>query len=109
MRRAEHRLPLILLILGTAPPITVRGFGSSSIPDAIAHGLPKLAARGAVDDTAIPGLMANVDSVIAWTTWTELAACVVDAAGTFKAGSRSADGTIARLAGDLTNAVAWHT
>ena len=106
---AGDRAPLVLLILGAPPPVSVKGAGRLSLRDAIVHGLPGLAARGSIEVSSIPGLLAGMDSVVAWTTWMDVASAVEEAAKTYTTGDPSADRAIARLVSDLSSAVAWHT
>lgn len=106
---AGDRAALVFLILGELPPVSVRGLGRVSIRGAIAHALPALVARGSIDESSIPGLLDSIDSVVAWTTWSDVASAVAGAAKTYTTGDPSADRTIARLVSDLSNAVSWHT
>lgn len=106
---AGDRTALVLLILGTPPPVSVRGLGRVALRDAVAHGLSGLAARGSIEEASIPGLLADADSVFAWTTWSDVASAVQNEARSFTTGDPSVDRTIARLVNDLTGAVARHT
>ena len=105
---AQGRMPLVLLILGAPPPVSVRGLGRVSLHDAIDHGLRGLADRDSIDESAIPGLLADIDSVFGWTTWSDVASAVQEAAKTYTTGDPSADRTITRLVNDLTSAVTRH-
>lgn len=106
MNHANDRAPLLLLILGAPPPVAVQSRGRISIADAIA------AAGPALDDWLIAAdaeeVLAGLDQVVAWITWSEIAAIVTDAAAGASKWAGGAHRTIDRLVHEVTRAIARH-
>lgn len=97
------RQPLLLLVLGTPPPLRVKGHGAVPVADALQLGIDSISARLEHD---LPAL--NADSLVAYVTWAEIAAQVELAAAAYRATDDGAGQTIKRLAASLTQAVQVH-
>ena len=65
----EQQFPLLLLVLGTPPPIRVARVGTLDIPEAVEHSLAQF-------DDQQDLLTAGVREAVAWITWAELALAV---------------------------------
>ena len=99
----------LLLLLGVAPPLRVKGNGQLEIPQAVGRFLGPVLER--VADPSLPSeteLMARIPEVFCWISWPELDNCVRDAAVTYPAGHHSGDASVQRMAAFLRNAIAWH-
>jgi 1,6-anhydro-N-acetylmuramate kinase len=70
--QAAGRRPLLLVVMGAAPPIRLRGGGGRelSIQDSIAEHLPRIAA-GSDFDLDPELMLASVPQTVAWITWDE--------------------------------------
>lgn len=98
------RQPLLLLVLGTPPPLRVKGHGALQVADALRLGMDSISSRLERD---LPGL--DAASSVAYVTWSEIAAQVERAAAAdYRATDGGAGQTIERLAASLTQAVRVH-
>ncbi len=99
---AGGRTPLLLLVLGTAPPVPVARLGRLSIEQAVEVGLNQL---DPADANAVRELAATS---VAWITWDEIAAVTREAQHDVGPLPESVRAAVARLAGSLTGAIDWH-
>jgi hypothetical protein len=76
MRATRNRTPLLLLILGSAPPVAVRGLGRMRIEDAISLHLRSVLERTEDHELDESFLKQCVPEVLAWITWQELGGVV---------------------------------
>lgn len=107
LQEAADRTPLLLVILGSPPPVVVRGFPDRVDPaTAIAGRLNTVEGReglGLSDDE----LVARAPEILAWTTWSEIRDVVVQARDEMRdAGELS--GTVDRLCEAVVTAIEWH-
>lgn len=98
---AAGRCAILLLVLGTPPPLLVRGHGRLSLNDAIELGAPALTAAR-VDPS--PG-----NTSVRWTTWRHIAAQVQAAAQRFTNPDPSVLTAVTRAVHQLTDAVSVHS
>ena len=104
IQEAQGRTPLLLLILGTPPPVSVAGEGRLSIEDAVARHLGKFSTPD-----QMPRMLAGLPSVVAWTTWDQLRRTVESQAAAFRCDNTSLASSVARLAAAVTDAVRRHS
>lgn len=102
-QEAHGRTPLLLLLLGAPPPVSVTGEGRLSVEEAIARHLGKYA-----PPAELPRLLDDLSSVVAWTTWDQLRQVVESQAAAFRCDDGSVGGSVARLSGAVTDAVRRH-
>lgn len=107
LEQARERHPLLLLVLGSPPPVKVRGRGASAIREAIATDLAAVT-RLQPDSPDLQQLVDRVDEVVAWTTWNEIAAVVTNALPSVTTGNGSVDAGVHRAARLLLDAVERH-
>jgi hypothetical protein len=71
--QAATRRPLVLLVMGTPPPIALRGGGARrlSIEDSIAEHLPRIATSSDFDLDA-EDMLSRLAQTVAWITWDEI-------------------------------------
>ncbi|MEU0796587.1 hypothetical protein ABZ342_41550 [Amycolatopsis sp. NPDC005961] len=106
---AGTRTPLLLLVLGTPPPVAIRGrSGRFDVADAVAVNLESVHAKSAPHPWSLAELQARVAESCAWLTWTELAGLVAAEHGRGRHSGTFAEGTVDRLVGTITRAVRWH-
>ncbi|WP_426766130.1 hypothetical protein ACP3TD_06100 [Pseudarthrobacter sp. 1G09] len=99
----------LLLLLGVAPPVRVKGNGLLDIPEAVGRFLAPVLDR--VSNEKLPSaslLMARLPDVVCWISWPELDDVIRESTATFYSGHPSGDASIQRLAAFVRNAVAWH-
>lgn len=105
-RPAQH--PLLLLILGDPPPVTVSGYSQRIDPyDAIQDGLDK-ALTDSRSDLAPNDVMATAPESLAWITWAEIQDVVGRQAKDFHNAPDGLAGTVDRLARAAVAAIDWH-
>ena len=108
LHHAADRVPLLLLILGSEPPVKVDKHGRLDIGDAIRLYLEEIHAQ--VDsDLTLEELYERVDETWAWITWSEVAAIVAQQAEGFHNSDTSVDGCVRRLSAAVGRAIAWHS
>jgi hypothetical protein len=105
---AGARVPLLLLVLGAAPPVRVAGHGRLFITDAIDQHLDAVYARLEHHPWPLPRLRDHLDRSSAWITWTELS----DVLHTQNRPEAFADASVAaavtRMVNAVTQATHWH-
>jgi len=108
-REAQNRYPLLLLILGQAPPVKVRQHGRFTIQEAIRLYLP--AVFGEVEDHpyTLSELDEKIEDTISWITWDTVAEVVERQANTFSVASPSVQACIERLAQAVIGCIQWHS
>ncbi|MFC9771092.1 MULTISPECIES: hypothetical protein [unclassified Pseudarthrobacter] len=107
MAHAATRTPLILL-LGAAPPVLVRGRGRMTLEDAISAELESVLLRANNEQLALEGLVERIHDVFCWITWTELSAVIGNQAADFSTTDPSVNASVQRLAKSLRSSIAWH-
>lgn len=106
--RASERTPLLLLILGSPPPVPVAGGGALSIHDAITRFLPGVHQFAVDHPLILDDLGARIADVCAWTTWHDLAATVTAQHRELAISDPSIAATITRLTKAVISSVAHH-
>lgn len=98
------RAALLLLVLGSGPPVPVRALGHLTVAEALRVGLDAIRER----DPRVPEPV-NVGVEIAWITWPEISDIVRDANRTFTNGDPDVEDAVRRSAEQIINAVRFHT
>lgn len=99
-----EQLPLLLLILGAPPPVRVARVGALDIPEAIAHSLDQFP-----DPRAQEAITLAAREAVAWITWDELAAAVLEATGALRISDDSVAASVQRMVDGLDRAIVWHS
>lgn len=107
LQECSGRTPLLLLVLGSPPPITVKGHPPMSPTDAIALHLPAVLERLGRQETEAIKLMNDLTDRLAWITWSQIRQVVASALPA--AGSAGSEASVHRLGSALVQAVAWHS
>lgn len=108
MREASGRTPLLLLILGTEPPVPVKGHGRLDIDEAVTRHLSSVLDRTEGHNLSLEWLREQLAGVCAWITWNELSQTVATQQEHLQLGDPSVAGTISRLVDSITGSIAWH-
>jgi len=107
VREAQARDPVLLLIIGSPPPVTVKKQGLRDIAEAIKEHLPQVLAKtgagGRSDD-----LVNRIPEIVSWITWTEIQTVVARQLSSMKIEDPSLRGTVERLATAVSTAIAMH-
>jgi hypothetical protein len=108
VQESGPKVPLLLLILGNAPPVKVEKVPGLIAPrESIRQQLPEAAKHAIELGATVTELSSQIDDRLAWITWSEIAEVVGDAVTAYS-GSSSTDKTVQRLAATLIRAVDWH-
>ncbi|MEU4746202.1 hypothetical protein AB0G02_37875, partial [Actinosynnema sp. NPDC023658] len=107
-REAGDRTPLLLLILGSPPPVLVDGGGRLPVHDAIALHLPTVLGL-TPHPLPLDELTARIPEVCAWTSWRELTDTVTAQHGRTTTADPSTAAAVTRLVTSITRAVTRHS
>jgi hypothetical protein len=106
---SQQKTPLLLLLLGTPPPLTVKGAGKLSIEAAVGNHLASVVARSEHLDVDCSALLQRLPASVAWITWTEIQRIVAAAAEDYEDADPSVLGCIHRLAASVVDSIARHS
>lgn len=109
LREAGSRVPALLLILGSPPPVTVKRHGLREVREAISEHLPPVLARTGADDEDVEELVERIPRVVCWITWAEIDDLVRRQLDTFDVVDPSVRRTVERLAGTVSSAIQIHS
>jgi len=102
------KTPLLLLILGSPPPINVKGTGKTTREAAVGAHLAVVLARSDRTELDSDILLSRLNDVVAWITWDEIKTIVKAAADSYSPAHPSVRGTIARLTESVVQSIARH-
>jgi hypothetical protein len=101
---AAVRMPALVLILKSPPPIRVRNRGRFEIQEAIKADLAEVVN----DDARREIIRSQIAETVLWITWSEIASAVDESLRVFKIDDASAYACVRRLADTLLTAINWH-
>lgn len=108
MQDAVDKTPLLLLILGSPPPVLVRRQGRLGVPEALLLHLPSVHARSG-SRLDLVELEHAVSERVSWITWAEISGLVERQAASMVDLEPSIAGTVRRLSTSLVDAIRWHS
>ncbi len=109
-REANQRSACLLLILGSPPPVKVKGIaGRPSPADTIRRTLPAVYERAETHPWSLFQLLERVEDHLLWTTWDNIAEVVSRAGKQISTGDRSADASVQRMCRSLVTSVERHS
>jgi hypothetical protein len=108
LREAKARDPVLLLILGSPPPVTVKKQGLRDITEAIKDHLQEVLEKAGGDEH-FEDLVKRIPEVVSWITWAELDNVVAHQLSSMKIEDPSLRGTVERLAAAMSTAIAVHS
>ncbi len=108
LQESKGRRPLLLLVLSSPPPVSVRGHGKLSVHEAVTKWLEPVLEKAQGEFPPLADIVVRIDSVIAYTTWQRIADAVAAGRGAFSSGDASVDASVSRLADAALQAIDWH-
>ena len=109
LQHSGERSPLLLLLLGSPPPVAVKGLGRLSLIDAVDAGLPAVLNRMGQDSPPLRSQLLNrLPEVVAWITWDDLCNVLEDRLASFDSPDPSVQACVTRLVQSALSAVARH-
>lgn len=109
IRNAASRLPVLLLLLPSPPPVPIRGMKPQSVVDAIALHLQDVLDRSDGMCVSAAQALERVDEIVCWITWHEVLAALTDQLAELQSLEPSIYGSMARMVGTVQSAIAWHS
>lgn len=109
MREARERQPLLWLVPGSEPPVSVQGHGRLGLKDATELHLESVLARAENHNLEKIKLLEQVDEVVSWTTWQAIAVVVQEQAKSLTTGDPSIRACIGRLTDSVIRSVSWYS
>ncbi len=108
-REARGRAACLLLLLGTEPPVKVRGTPGRVDPvEAIRETLPAVYHESEQHPLTLEALLDEVEGHLLWTTWEMVEGVVASAIKDFSSRSKSVDASVARVARPILGCVERH-
>lgn len=109
MQQAGNRVPLLLVILGSPPPVAVETFPQRvPMQDAIMQRLERLDASW--EAPSDPEDLANrITDTLAWTTWADIRHVIGANRHRAAEAPETLAATITRLCDAATTAIDWHS
>lgn len=107
-RDAGNRVPLLLLIIPSEPPVPVKRLGRMDPEHAIEIALARVLDKTEDHPLDMPTLVAKIAQTVAWVTWDDLGATVERACRTFTTHDDSVTGTINRLCDLVADSIRRH-
>lgn len=98
-----HEVRLLVLLLGSPPPVKVKGLGKVAIADTVAH------STSTIDGSERKILMAASHDAVAWLTWEELATAVRAQAELYSSADPSTVSAVRRTTAAIERAITWHS
>jgi hypothetical protein len=108
IRESPDKTPLLLLLLGSPPPVTVKGAGRLSIEEAISSKLQSVLDRTPEVTASFDELLTRLPEVVAWTTWGNVRDVVSRQLPRYADASDGLTGTVMRLVDSVVTAIDWH-
>jgi hypothetical protein len=107
LQECNARKPLLLLVLGGPPPVSIRGQGRVSPHEAIANQLPILLDRLGKEPEEAIALTDVLPERLAWITWAQISKVVENAKP--PESSTGVTASVHRMAHALLQAIEWHS
>ena len=108
LREAGDRTPLLLLVLGKEPPISVQKHGRKSIKESIEMFLKSVLDRAENHSLSEEYALSKIDDVVCWVTWEKIKDVVQTEIESIETDSQSIKNSITRVARSACNSIEWH-
>ena len=108
LRDSDNKRPLLLLVLGSEPPIRVAKHGKVSIKESIEFYIESVLQRTERHSITKDEAMSRIDDTICWITWDEIYNTINSQKDSFSIESHSIKNSVLRLTSSITNSINWH-
>lgn len=109
LQQASDQIPLLLVILGSPPPVAVDKIpGRVQLEDAIVQRLDRVV-TGGEPSSGIDELVNRIPETLAWTTWAEIRAVLEVNRDRFSSAPHGLAATVSRLCDAAMTAIDWHS
>jgi hypothetical protein len=108
LRDSAERLPILLLVLGTDPPVKVSRHGLHSIKSAIELHIDSVLSRATQHSIGIEDAMSKIDDVVCWITWQQISKTIETQLAVEQFWDPSVHASVTRLVNSVTRAITWH-
>ena len=111
MKEASERnsQPILWLILGSEPPVLIRGHGRQDPIDAIEIYLESVLERSENNAFEKSELLQEAHKVVCWTTWQTISDVVSEQLANLYIPDKSIKNCVERLANSIVQSIAWHS
>jgi hypothetical protein len=108
LQQASDQIPLLLVILGSPPPVVVDQIpGRVHLEEAIVQRLDRVV-TGGEPSSRVEDLLSALPDTLAWTTWAEIRALLVANRHRFSGAADGLAATVTRLCDAAITAIDWH-
>jgi hypothetical protein len=97
------------LILGSEPPVLLRGHGRKNPIDAIEIHLESVLERSENHTFEKSALLQEANKVVCWTTWQAISDVVSEQLANLYIPDKSIKDCVERLANSIVQSIAWHS
>ncbi len=108
LREAGNRSPLLLLVLGKEPPISVQKHGKISIKESIKLFIKSVLNRAENHSITEELALSKIDDVVCWITWEKIKDVVQAEMENIETDNQSIKNSITRVARSACNSIEWH-
>ncbi len=109
MQQAGDRTPLLLVVLGSPPPVAVEKIaGRVELEEAVIQRLEHVM-TAPESSWRSEDLVRRIPDTLAWTTWAEIQAVVMANRHRFSNAPDGLAATVTRLCDAATTAIHWHS
>jgi hypothetical protein len=108
LRESGNRTPLLILVLGKEPPVSVQSHGRKTIKDAIELYIESVLKRTEGHSITKEEALSKVNDVVCWITWDSISRIVASQKELFTNKKSSLDNCIVRLSDSVINSIDWH-
>lgn len=108
LREAKDKLPLLILVLGKEPPVSIQKNGRKSFKEGVLLHLKSVYDRTEDFPYDYDHIVERIDDVVSWITWDQISDIVVEQLGTYQSGDESINNSVKRVANSVIDSVKRH-
>ncbi|WP_126386102.1 hypothetical protein [Pseudanabaena sp. ABRG5-3] len=105
----KNSQPILWLILGSEPPVLIRGHGRQNPIDAIEFHLESVLERSENHTFEKSKLLQEAHKVVCWTTWQTISTVVSEQLSNLYVPDKSIKNCVERLANSISQSITWHS
>ena len=107
LREAAERYPLLWLVLGKKPPISVQKHGKMSIQESIKMSLKSVLDRAEGHTITEEYAISKINDVVCWITWEEIKDILIASMASIEIENQSIKSSIQRVVQSACNSIEW--